>query len=300
MINFHELNKRTQRGSEDFPIQFYPITPVHPRYTMPLHWHKEFEIIRVLSGHFHLFLANTEYVLSSGDIAFVSSGTLHRGDPDRCLYECIVFDLNMLRRYSGDGVGARIVPILSGSMTVDRYHRANSAEFCKTADALFDCLRAASEYYELSVYGLLFTLFAQLYASGAIHPVSGRHRNDRRNEAMIAILNWIELHYKEQITLEQLASISGMNEKYLCHLFKEFTDHTPIDYINRLRIEQACHEIHSNRLSITEAAYESGFNDLSYFSRTFRKYKGFSPSAYRRRNEKKMPTPGHVKNSGEQ
>lgn len=281
-MNFHELNEKTQRGSSDFPIQFYAPTPVHPRYEMPLHWHKEFELIRVLSGQFHLFLQNTEYVLSPGDIALVSSGMLHRGDPDCCNYECIVFDLNMLRRYSGDKVAGWLMSIISGSVAADGCHSEGSGDFWHTVHKLFDCLRDAPAYYEFTVYGLLYTLFAQLYSSGVLHPVSDNRRHDRRTDAIITLLNWIELHYREQITLKQLAAVSGMNEKYLCHIFKEFTDRTPIDYINSLRIEHACREIQEEHLCVTEAAYESGFNDLSYFSRAFKKYKGCSPSAYRK------------------
>ena len=62
---------------------------------------------------------------------------------------------------------------------------------------------------------------------------------------------------------------------------------TPIEYINNLRIENACHlMIHSN-LSVTESALESGFNDLSYFTRLFKRYKGVTPSVYKKSHNEK-------------
>ncbi len=281
-MNFHELNEKAQRGSSDFPIQFYALTQDHPRYEMELHWHKEFELIRVLAGQFHLFLQNTEYVLAPGDIALVSSGMLHRGTPDCCQYECIVFDLNMLRRYAGGPISTRLMAIMSGHVVTDGYHPADSQPFCETVHQLFDCLKNKPAHYEFTVYGLLYALFGTLLAQSIIRPLAGERPHDRKTEVITTLLNWIELHFREPVTLSQLAEIAGLNEKYLCRLFKDYTDRTPIDYVNNLRIEQACREIQENGLSVTDAAYESGFNDLSYFSRAFKKYKGCSPSRYKK------------------
>ena len=55
------------------------------------------------------------------------------------------------------------------------------------------------------------------------------------------------------------------------------THQTPMDYLNRQRIEQSCYELSTTDDSITEIAYRNGFNDLSYFIRTFKKYKGITP-----------------------
>ncbi len=281
-MDFHALNEKTQRGYQDFPIQFYAVSETHPRYEMPLHWHKEFELIRVLSGKFHLFLQNTEYVMQEGDVALVSSGALHRGTPDHCTYECIVFDLNMLGRYSGDKISTWISAIKNGEVAALGCYSDHSQEFCTIVHRLFDCLRAEAPYYEFTVYSLLYELFGMLYRDNAVETVSASPLRNRKADTMRLLLNWIEVHFKEPIVLAQLAEIADVNEKYLCHLFKVYTDHTPIDYINKLRIEQALREIQENQLSVTEAAFESGFNDLSYFSRTFKKYKGHSPSFYKK------------------
>lgn len=281
-MNFHDLNERTPRGYKDFPIQFYGVTEAHPRYEMPLHWHKEFEIIRVLSGSFHLFLQNHEYTMQPGDIALVSSGMLHRGTPENCAYECVVVDLKMLRRYPGDKISTWISAIQNGDVCIPPYHPDNSQKFRSGVHALFDCLQKEAPYYEFTVYALLYGLFGTLYEDNTIQPtVVSPHRN-RKADTMRVLLNWIEVHFREPITLCQLAEIADVNEKYLCQLFKDFTDCTPIDYINKLRVEQALREIQENHLSITDAAFESGFNDLSYFSRTFKKYKGHSPSFYKK------------------
>ena len=62
----------------------------------------------------------------------------------------------------------------------------------------------------------------------------------------------------------------------------EMTHQTPMDYLNRQRIERACYEISTTDDSITDIAYRNGFNDLSYFIRTFKKYKGTTPGKYKK------------------
>ena len=92
-INYVE---KTKHGTAAFPIEYYYVDETHPRYIMTAHWHREFEIIRVLSGSFTVFLNNTEFTLHEGDMLFVACGCLHRGQPTACVYECIVVDLKML------------------------------------------------------------------------------------------------------------------------------------------------------------------------------------------------------------
>ena len=65
-------------------------------------------------------------------------------------------------------------------------------------------------------------------------------------------------------------------------IFKEYTGSSPVDYLNKLRIDRACFEISVNRKNATEAAYATGFNDQSYFSKVFRKYRGISPTEYKK------------------
>ena len=100
---------------------------------------------------------------------------------------------------------------------------------------------------------------------------------------MALLVEKIESEYTHKITLRDLSEIAQINEKYLCRFFKEFTGQTPIDYINRLRIDRACYEMSVNKLNVTEAVYECGFNEISYFLKIFKKYKGITPGEYRKR-----------------
>ena len=99
-------------------------------------------------------------------------------------------------------------------------------------------------------------------------------------EHLKRVLAVIEEHYSECITLDDLARSAGMNSKYFCRYFREMTHRTPIDYVNYYRIEQACFKLATSNLPIAEIGMSCGFNDESYFIKTFKKYKGVTPKKY--------------------
>ncbi|MNI11185.1 Arabinose operon regulatory protein [compost metagenome] len=99
-------------------------------------------------------------------------------------------------------------------------------------------------------------------------------------EKMNTVLKYIEDHAAQHITVEDLAQIAHFQPNYFIHVFKNFTGLSPIQYINRLRLEKARHLLTFTKLSISAIAERVGM-ELSYFSRAFKDHSGYSPSAYR-------------------
>ncbi len=271
--------EKKRHGPSSFPIQYYYVDEKHHQYIMPTHWHKEFEIIRVLRGNIKIYLNSTEHFLSVCDILLVESGFLHRGEPNHCTYECIVFDLNMLAKKENDIMAKYILPLFNSSAKINNIQVDRLCDTGQAINTLFEILKNKPSFYEIKVYSLLYEIFLKLYSTENISPAD-KLNHSPQIEAITHLIKWIEKNYTETITLEMLSSISGFSEKYLCRIFKEYTSKTPITYINELRIEKACNEMTMNKKSITFAAYESGFNDLSYFCRTFKKYKNITPKEY--------------------
>lgn len=274
-----DYEEKKKRGAEGFPIEYYFVTSSHFRYIMQLHWHKEFELIHILAGKLRVFLNNVEYTAVSGDIVFVSSHTLHRAEPLDCVYECIVFDLNLLRDSSNGKINEYLVPIMAGNAELEPFLKPESSPLYESARKLFKVMCDEEPFYELSVCGILFDIFYHLFAEGRISKSNDASRGHRR-KSIATLIDWIEKNYTDKITLGKMSELCGFNEKYLCRIFREFTGETPTEYINRRRIERAAFEMAVNRKNVTEAAYESGFNELSHFSRTFKKYKGSSPREF--------------------
>lgn len=280
-MQYSRFIEKKRHGSLDFPIQYYHLDKSHPQYIMTAHWHKEFEFIRVLRGAFKVFLNNVEYTLKNGDILVIESGCLHRGEPLDCIYECVVFDLNMMTDKQSNAAHRFISPFLNSEAYINCILIHEDEEIALLTNTLFDTMKKKQPYYELSVYSLLFSIFACLYSENKVN-TSTKPPHSPQAKTITELLDWIKNNFTDAITLKTLSELSGLNEKYLCRIFKEYTSKTIIEYINELRVENACYEISQKKKSITHAAFDSGFNDLSYFCKIFKKYKGITPNQYKK------------------
>jgi AraC family transcriptional regulator of arabinose operon len=99
-------------------------------------------------------------------------------------------------------------------------------------------------------------------------------------EKMNVVLQYIEAHLTDNLTVEELAQIAHFHPNYFIQLFKNFTGNSPIQYINRARLDKAKHLLTMTELNVSAIADAVGL-EFSYFSRMFRDHNGVSPTAYR-------------------
>ena len=95
-MHYLDYNEKINHGTPDFPIAFYHVDEHHPRYAMPFHWHKEMELIRILEGSITISLDSVFLTARAGDLILIEEGVIHGGTPEHCVYECAVFDPNLL------------------------------------------------------------------------------------------------------------------------------------------------------------------------------------------------------------
>ena len=101
------------------------------------------------------------------------------------------------------------------------------------------------------------------------------------NRQCAAVQRYIDLHFKEALTLEQLADEGHMNKYYLSHAFKREYGVSPINYMISRRIEESKYLLAETDLSMSQIAQLLGFSSLSYFSQVFRRTQDISPKEYR-------------------
>lgn len=106
------------------------------------------------------------------------------------------------------------------------------------------------------------------------------------NSVYRSALEYINTHYLEKITLEDVANACFVNKYYLSHLFSREQDMTLGQYINQKRFEEAMHLLQNSNRPVSSIATLSGFSDFSYFCRAFKKNVGMTPLQYRKAAEK--------------
>ncbi len=108
---------------------------------------------------------------------------------------------------------------------------------------------------------------------------------EKADADFLKVLDYIEKHLYEEISLDDLAEIAHFEKTYLITKFKEIWGLSPIKYVNTMRIERAKSLLLHSDKSITEIAYETGFGSIHYFSRYFKDTVGLTPNEYRDKNK---------------
>ena len=277
-----DQNEDRPRGTYEFPFEFHHIDQSHPRYVMSYHWHVEYEIIRILTGEFTVTLDEKSFKAVQGDVIFVHSGILHSGIPVNCVYQCIVLDMNVFKKQKS--VCADYIQKIVHQDNLNYHHfDQRYPDVLSAVNSLFQSMDEKKPGYELSVIGQFYHFFGIVFGNHYYLDSQPKARRDyKRILQLKQVVEFIEKNYASPLTLGQLSDSVSMSPKYFCRFFSEMTHQTPMDYLNRQRIEQACYQLSTTDDSITDIAYRNGFNDLSYFIRTFKKYKGTTPGKYKK------------------
>lgn len=276
-MNYSELYEDKRHGTIDFPFELYCVNKNYPRYEMPFHWHVEYEMIIVKKGQLKLILDGKSFYVNEGESAFISGGVVHGGMPEECEYYCIVFDLASL--FKDVALCSKSVAIfLTNADCFTGVYGAERKQSAIMREILYS-MQNRDNGYDLNVIGLLWKLLGAFVSEPVIS--EGEQINKSQRQKLKDVLSYIRKNIDKNITLEELAQVSGMSPRYFCRVFKSMTGRTPIEYVNYYRIETASQMLITTGESVTDIALNCGFNDMSYFSKMFKKLKGISPSKFR-------------------
>ena len=106
-------------------------------------------------------------------------------------------------------------------------------------------------------------------------------KSEELPDSIVAILNYMNMNYNKQITLDILAEKSGYSKSRFSHMFVDITGTSPIKYLNDIRLRTSCEMLSATNLQINEISDACGFKDPLYFCRIFKKKYHISPSKYR-------------------
>ena len=276
-MNYSELYEDKRHGTIDFPFELYCVNKNYPRYEMPFHWHVEYEMIIVKKGRLKLILDGKSFYVNEDESAFISGGVVHGGIPEECEYYCIVFDLASL--FKDVALCSKSVAIfLTNADCFTGVYGAERKQSAIMREILYS-MQNRDNGYDLNVIGLLWKLLGAFVSEPVIS--EGEQINKSQRQKLKDVLSYIRKNIDKNITLEELAQVSGMSPRYFCRVFKSMTGRTPIEYVNYYRIETASQMLITTGESVTDIALNCGFNDMSYFSKMFKKLKGISPSKFR-------------------
>lgn len=252
----------------------------------PLHLHNEFELIHTKCGMMFFYINGKKHVLKGGDIIIVNSRVAHKT-------ETFPGTMNIMIQFGTDpNIGE------TGQYHMSKYlsrfvNYGGTDSFVMregekiTDDMLTHIKNIEREYiqknksYDVFIKSSVYAMLGILYRNGIITNPDSLF--DTKNiQKILPVLEFIDNHYNEPLTLTDMSDVLNVNESYFCRMFKKITNATAVQYLNFVRVCKAERLLLSGEKSISEISFETGFSSLSYFNRTFKKFKSCTPTDYKK------------------
>lgn len=284
------LQEQLPHGNAMFPFMIHEVSSdTRTEERIACHWHEEIEILVVTKGSAVLILNNDRYELKEGYVAFILPNHLHLVTVllgDTFDFYAVVFHPDLLSSFIQDVIQQQYFDsVLQENILFPTVLSAQEAKEFGIADVLSDiyALFAKKEpCFELLIKARLYIVWSLYYLHGTSSASVSERTSDYRIALVKSIIDYIHTHYESQITLDILAAYFHLSREHLCRLFKKMTRMSPIEYLNFYRISTSTRLLRETDHEISDIALEIGFNNISYFNRTFKRYMHVTPGEYRK------------------
>ncbi len=259
-----------------FHIKNIPISELNWQY----HYHPEIEIVCVLKGKGTRHVGYHKSHFEDGALALIGSNIPHSGlglnatDPHEEIV--ILFREEILSLPEGEPDTNAIRKLIEMS----RYGVLFSSE---VKNRIIPKLEVITQSEGYTRYLLLLDLLFELsktedyeLLNTEIMPYTIVSRNRVRLEA---VFTYVENGYQNEVDIQQAADLANLTKPAFCNFFKKATSITFVEFVNRYRIDKACILL-SQEKSIAESCYATGFNNITYFNKIFKKYTKTTPGQF--------------------
>ncbi|MCM1181922.1 MAG: AraC family transcriptional regulator [Roseburia sp.] len=286
-----QINESGAHGTPAFPVAIYndDVTENYVNW----HWHEEFETGFVLEGSILIECGNGKYVLSKGDIFFINSNVLHsmsnNAPPHTALFKSITFHGSVVGGNEGSVFYNKyLLPVLSNSnlrdfviTENDNYHQ----EILTMLTNIWDAVCFETPDYELIVRGELSNLFRILvHLPESTIPLSPES-NYLQESRVQTLPDYMHAHYADKLTLENLSEAASISKSEVLRCFKAVIGQSPIQYLKNYRLQTAACMMRNTNYSISAICELCGFEDNSYFSKSFKELFHCTPREYKSRSD---------------
>lgn len=285
------LQETTKHGSYELPMAIYTdnfklFEEGHIRW----HWHKELQLSYCLCEAVCVFVEGQEIILEPGEGIMINSNVLHQIKPhnksreNNCMMFSIVFDSILIGGTESIIQKKYVNPILESSNLKFISFKSDvqwQKGILKYLKEIFQLSNEKAFGYELEMVNSLSSFWLNLVRElkedikDHISVVS----NDE--ERIKLAIQYIHNNYERDISLDNIAMEANISKSECCRSFKRILKVTPFEYLMEYRILKAADKLVKSKESVSNIAYDVGFNGISYFGKVFKKYMNCTPSKYR-------------------
>ncbi len=235
------------------------------------HWHENIEILFFTEGRGDVLANFVSYPVEKNDVFVVNSQDFHMVESDEFVkYYCFIIDSDFC---SSNGVNTNELRFRQLI-----HDNPRLIDCCNKLAEVFDSEN--DEFKEVKVKHSVLSLLIALLDFIDNEPQKSLPENANLSNVKLAI-KYIKDHFSEKLTVEEIAEQAGLSRAYFSRKFKEITTFTLVNYINLVRCQNACKMLRTGKYKINEVAIDCGFENMSYFTRTYKRLMGIAPSSER-------------------
>ena len=299
--------EKASHGDVLMPIRRYRCVAPYSYGGLPLHWHEEMEAAWIEEGSVSYDINFETFTVQKDDILLISPHVFHSARAfagTGMVSDSLVFHLDLLGGQVPDACTIRYVsPIQTGKCRfvpvvhpgqpgheqlltclkelLSGVEDANGSERLLPSPLKRETVHAQQTGEELYRKELLFRFFRLAYQYGYVTGNENTAVGRERTEKLKEVLSYIQAHYTENLTIDELAGLCHFSRAHFMSFFHKYTGMTCVEYINRYRLSHAAQLLAETDRPVMEAAMENGFHNISYFNKKFRSQFGVTPKEYR-------------------
>lgn len=259
-----------------------------PRFDMPYHYHSEYEMVYICRGKGVRYIGGSVQKFGEGDLVFLGPGLAHiwinQEDEDEVEGIVVQFPEKLLRPFTSLPEFREVKELLENSA----YGLQIIGE---TKDKLVSLLKnsVSSNGIRKINYLLEFLdLMTNKTERKIIDPWAQQEKDIHNDKRINDVQRLVRGFYNRNIGIPEAASLANMENSSFCRFFKQKTGKSFTKYLNETRVDRACSLLLENKLTISQLAFDCGFNNISNFYRQFGKITGKTPAEYKKGHISKL------------
>lgn len=245
---------------------------------LSVNWHESIELLYVTCGSGRVSCDFVEYPVKEGELFAINSDVFHGFSADREVekfeYYYLIIGRDFCRENGFDTDTVKLCENIRDSVAAEKFMEVVSA------------YKLDGEYRGLAIRAAVLDL---LYHLCTKHINDGKDivkKKTNNTDNIRAAIVYIRENLSHKLTTKELARASGISEYYFIREFKRITHYTPVTYINIVRCDTARKMLYEGNKNVGEIANLCGFDNMPYFTKTFKKYTGMLPSDVKREKRK--------------
>lgn len=259
---------------------------IKPLFDGSYHFHPEFELTYIQSGEGQRYIGSHSERFSAGDLVFIGPDLPHCwiSDENTTNAEAIAIVI----QFKVDFFGKEFFNFPEMKMIKDLLNTADSGveigfNYRKIVIEKMKSMELETPIQRIQSLIYILDVISQATDNKLIDiSFSPKKYNYLDNTRFQNVFSYIISNFTKQIDLAEIASIANMSKTSFCRYFKQITNKTFIEIVFEFRFEKACFLLKNSNLSVQQICFESGFNDIPYFNKMFKKKHGITPGNYRR------------------